>query len=157
MSSSFCVRVAPLRAMNDAATSISKASKMVWTTMLSTMLRAERAPDCLNLPISMVVTKAATSIGRNKFDLQIFDARLRKIEDAQNSLVVQTVVGSQKQYALVRGTVAQEVSHARGQLSCSNLLVVQDHAAIRRNTLCCRRLEDGAGGCWNDQGQPSIV
>ena len=95
MSMSFFVRV-PLRARNDAPTSISKASKMVWTTMLSTMLRADRGPDCLNLPISMVVSKAATSIGRNKFDLQIVNARLREIEDAQNTLVVQTVVGSQK-------------------------------------------------------------
>src|SRR6476646_12119292 len=110
---SFFVR-APLRARTDAPTSISKASKMVWTTMLSTMLRADVAPDSLNLPISMVVSKAATSIGRNKFDLQIFDARLRKIEDAQNSLIVQAVVGSQKQYALIRGTAAQNVSHARG-------------------------------------------
>src|SRR6185312_136047 len=143
--------------MNDAATSISKASKMVWTTMLSIMLRADRAPDCLNLPISMVVTKAATSIGRNKFDSQILNARLRKIKDAQNALVVQAVVGSQKQYTLIRGTVAQEVSHARGQLCCSNLLIVQDHAAIRWNPLCCRRLEDGACSCWNDQRQPRIV
>src|SRR5690242_3481491 len=102
MSSSFCVRGAPLRAMNDAATSISKASKMVWTTMLSIMLRAERAPDCLNLPISMVVSKAATSIGRNKFDLQIINARFREIEDAQNALIVQTIISSQKQYALIR-------------------------------------------------------
>ena len=83
--------------------------------MLSTMLRGDGAPDSLNLPISMVVVaKAATSIARNKFDLQILDARLREIEDAQNSLVVQTVVGSQKQDALFRGTAAQDVSHARG-------------------------------------------
>src|SRR5262252_8686878 len=107
MSSSFCVRVAPLRARNDAPTSTSKASKMVWTTRLSTMLRADKAPDCLNLPISMVVSKAATSIGRNKFDLQILNARFCQIKDAQNALVIQTVVGSQKQYALIRRTAAQ--------------------------------------------------
>jgi len=43
------------------------------------MLRVEGAPDSLNmcLPISMVVAKAATSIARNKFDLQILDARFR--------------------------------------------------------------------------------
>jgi hypothetical protein len=49
------------------------------------MLRVDRAPDSLNLPISMVVAvvaKAATSIARNKLDLQILNARLRKIEDA---------------------------------------------------------------------------
>ena len=113
MSMSFFVRDAPLRARNDAPTSISKASKMIWSTMLSTMLRADGPPDSLNLPISMVVSKAATSIARNKFDLQILDARLREIEDAQNSLVVQTVVGSQKQDALIRGAAAQDVSHAR--------------------------------------------
>jgi hypothetical protein len=114
MSSSFCVRDAPLRARNDAPTSISKASKMVWTTMLSTMLRADKAPDSLNLPISMVVSKAATSIGRNKFDLQIIDARLREIQNTQNPLVVQAVVSSQKQHALFRGTAAQDVSHPHG-------------------------------------------
>jgi hypothetical protein len=113
MSSSFCVRDAPLRVRNVAATSISKASSTTWSTMLSTMLRADGAPDSLNLPISMVVSKAATSIARNKFDLQIVDARFREIEDAQNSLVVQTVVGSQKQDALFRRTAAQDVSHAR--------------------------------------------
>ena len=107
------MRDAPLRARNDAATSISKASRMTWSTMLSTMLRADGPPDSLNRLISMVVSKAATSIGRNKFDLQIFDARLREIEDAQNALVVQSVVGSQKQDALFRGPAAQDVSHAR--------------------------------------------
>jgi hypothetical protein len=40
----------------------------------------------------MVVAKAATSIARNKLNLQILDSRLREIEDAQNSLVVQSVV-----------------------------------------------------------------
>ena len=110
---SFFVRGAPLRARNDAPTSISKASKMVWTTMLSTMLRADGPPDSLNRLISMVVSKAATSIARNKLDLQTLDARFREIEDAQNSLVVQTVVSSQKQDALFQGPAAQDVSHAR--------------------------------------------
>src|SRR6478672_11492563 len=114
MSMSFFVRSAPLRARNDAPTSSSKASRMAWSTRLSTMLRVDRAPDSLKLPISMVVVaKAATSITRNKLDLQIFDARFREIEDAQNSLVIQTVVGSQKQDALFRGAAAQDVSHAR--------------------------------------------
>ncbi len=108
------MRGAPLRARNDAPTSISKASKMAWTTILSIMLRADGPPDSLNRLISMVVSKAATSIGRNKFDLQIVDARLREIQNAQNSLVVQAVVGSQKQDALFRGAAAQYVSHARG-------------------------------------------
>jgi hypothetical protein len=66
-----------------------------WSTRLSVMLRRE-APDSLNmrLPNSMVVTKAATSVGRDKCDLQILNAGLRKIENAQNALVIQAVVGS---------------------------------------------------------------
>jgi hypothetical protein len=57
---------------------------MAWSTRLSTMLRRDSAPDSMNMLLldSMVVTKAATSIGRNKFDLQIVDAGFRKIEDA---------------------------------------------------------------------------
>src|SRR5215470_3499285 len=119
MSISFFVRGAPLRTSTDAPRSTSKASTMAWSTRLSTMLRVDGAPDSLNLPISMVVTKAATSIGRDKFDLQILDARLCEIEDAQNSLVVQAVVGGQKQDALFRGPAAQNVSHTRGQLGRS--------------------------------------
>ena len=68
-----------------------------WSTRLSVMLRTE-TPDSLNmrLPNSMVVTKAATSVGRDKFDLQVLNAGLCDIENAQNALVVQAVVGSQK-------------------------------------------------------------
>src|SRR5215467_2559679 len=103
MSISFFVRGAPLRTSTVAPRSTSKSSTMAWSTRLSTMLRVDRArPDSLNLPISMVVTKAATSIARDKFDLQILDARLREIEDAKNSLVVQAVVSSQKQHAFFR-------------------------------------------------------
>src|SRR6476660_2121821 len=155
MSISFFVRGAPPRAINDAPTSISKARMTTWSTTLSTMLRADGAPDSLNvrLPISMVVTKAATSIARNKFDLQILDARLREIENAQNSLVVQTVVSSQKQHALFRGPAAQYLSHALGQLSCSDFLITQCHATIRRKPLPCRGLEDAAGRGGDDQDQ----
>lgn len=48
------------------------------------MLRRDKTPDSVNMLLldSMVVTKAATSIGRNKFDLQIVDAGFRKIENA---------------------------------------------------------------------------
>ena len=65
-----------MRTSTVAPRSISKASRMTWSTRLSTMLRVDGAPDSLNmgLLISMVVTKAATSIGRDKFDLQILDA-----------------------------------------------------------------------------------
>src|SRR5215813_7386482 len=117
MSISFFVRGAPLRSSTDAPRSISKASMMRWSTRLSTMLRVDRAPDSLNMRrlISMVVTKAATSIVRDKFDLQILDARLREIEDAQNSLVVHAVVSGQKQHTLFCGPAAQDLSHARGQ------------------------------------------
>src|SRR5215472_15904427 len=134
MSISFLLRGAPLRTSTDAPRSTTKASTMTWSTRLSTMLRVETAPDSLNigLLISTVVAKAATSIGRDKFDLQNLNARLREIEDAQNSLVVQAVVGSQKQHALFRGPVAQDLSHARGQFGRSDLLIAQCHATIRR-------------------------
>jgi hypothetical protein len=81
MSSSFFVRGAPLRSSTDAPTIISKASKMAWSTRLSTMLRRDKTPDSLNMLLldSMVVTKAATSIGRDKFDLQIVNTRFREI------------------------------------------------------------------------------
>src|SRR5215472_1173434 len=156
MSMSFFVRGAPLRS-TDAPTSISKASTMAWTTRLSTMLRVDGAPESLNLLISMVVAKAPTSIARDKFDLQILDARLREIEDAQNSLVVQAVVGGQKQHALFRGPAAQDLSHARGQFGRSDLLITQCHATIRRKPLSCRGPEDAAGRGGDDQDQPRFL
>src|SRR5215467_7134168 len=147
MSISFFVRGAPLRNSTDAPRSITKASTMTWSTRLSTMLRVDGAPDSLYMRplISMVVAKAATSIARDKFDLQILDARLREIEDAENSFVVHTVVSGQKQNALFRGPAAQNLSHARGQFGCSDLLIVQRHATVRRKPLLCRGLEDAAG------------
>ena len=47
------------------------------------MLRAVGAPGVLKMLFAfMVVTKATTSIGRDKFDLQILNARLGEINDA---------------------------------------------------------------------------
>ena len=141
----FFFRGRALRSSACAPTSISKASTRTWSTRLSTMLRADGAPDFLKLLlISMVVTKAATSIGRDKFDLQILDARFREIDDAQNPFVVQAVVGSQEQHALFRGPAAQDSRHARGQFGCRDLLIAQGHATVRRKPLSCRGLEDGA-------------
>src|SRR5215467_9819482 len=157
MSISFFVRGPPLRSSTDAPRSSSKANKMAWSTRLSTMLRVDRAPDSLDLLISMVVTKAATSIGRNKFDLQILDARLREIEDAQNCLVVHAVVGGQKQHALFRGPAAQNLSHARGQLGRSDHLIAQHHATVRRKPLPCRGPEDAAGRGGDAQDQPRFL
>src|SRR5215472_16499265 len=158
MSISFFVRGA-LRTSTDAPRSTSKASTMAWSTRLSTMLRVDGAPDSLNigLLISMVVAKAATSIGRDKFDLQILDARLREIEDAQHSLVVQAVVGGQKQHALFRGPAAQDLSHARGQFGRSDLLIAQHHATVRRKPLPCRRPEDAAGCGRDAQDEPRFL
>src|ERR1051325_2951046 len=157
MSISFFVRDAPLRPSTDAPKNTSKASRMAWSTRTSTMLRRDRAPYCLNRLISMVVTKAATSIARNKLDLQIIDAGFRQIENAQNSLVVQAVVSSQKQHALFRGPAAQDVSHARGQLRCSDLLITQYHATISRKPLPGRGLDDAASRSGNDQDQPRFL
>src|SRR5215472_12441391 len=158
MSISFFVRGA-LRTSIDAPTSTSKASTMAWSTRLSTMLRVDGAPDSLNIGLltSMVVAKAATSIGRDKFDLQILDARLREIEDAQNSLVVQAVVGGQKQNALFRGPAAQDLSHARGQFGRSDLLIGQGHATVLRKPLSCRGPENAAVRRRDDQGQPQFL
>src|SRR6266511_3157735 len=137
-------------------TSINKASTRAWSTMLSVMLRADGAPDSLNmrLPISMVVTKAATSVGRDKFDFQILNARLREIEDAQNPFVVQAVVGGQKQHALFRGPAAQDLRHARGQFGRRDLFIRQRHATVRRKPLPCRRPENAAGRGRDAQDQP---
>src|SRR5262245_26985021 len=157
MSISCFVRGAPLRTSTDAARSINKASTMAWSTRLSTMLRVDRAPDSLDLLISMVVTKAATSIGSDKFDLQILDARLREIEDAQNSLVVHAVVSGQKQHAFFHGPAAQNVRHARGQFGCSDLLIAQYHLTVRRKPLPCWGPEDAAGRGGDAQDQPRFL
>src|SRR5262244_3963502 len=140
MSISFFVRSPPLLTSSDAPTSISKASMTTWSTMLSTMLRADGAPDSLNmrLPSSMVVTKAATSIARDKFDLQILNARFREIENAQNTLVVQAVIGGQKEHALFGRPASQDRCHSRGQFGRKNLLISQSHATIRGKSLPSR-------------------
>src|SRR5579859_4235701 len=156
MSISCLVRGAPLRASNDAPTSISNAIMTTCTTMLSALLRADRAPESLNMRrlITMVVTKAATSIGRNKFHLQILNSRLREIEDAQNSFVIQTVIGGQKQHALLRGPARQDLSHSHGQFGRGDLLIAQYHATIRRKSLSRRGLDDAAGCRGDEQDQP---
>src|SRR5262249_8714590 len=110
-----------------------------------------------NLLISMVVAKAATSIARDKFDLQILDARLREIEDAQNSLVVQAVVSGQKQHALFRGAAAQDLSHASGQFGGSDLLIAQYHATVRRKPIPWRGLDDAASRGGDDQDEPRFL
>ena len=49
-----------------------------------------RSPGCFENALHFHgCHQATTSIGRDKFDLQILNARLREIDDAQNSLVVQ--------------------------------------------------------------------
>src|SRR5689334_24635788 len=119
---------------------------MAWSTTLSTMLRVEGAPDSLIMLLldSMVVTQAATSIGRDKFHLQILNTRFREIEDSQNSLVIHTVVSSQKQHALFCGPAPQDLSHTRGQFVYSDFLAAQCHETIRRQPLVCRKPDDGA-------------
>src|SRR5450432_3958876 len=146
MSSSFFVRGAPLRIITDAPTIISKASKMAWSTRLSTMLRRDKTPDSVNMLLldSMVVTKAATSIGRDKFDLQIVNSRFREIEDAQNALVIHAVVGCQEEHALLRRTAAKDRSDTRGQFSGSNFLISQHHATVRRKGITCGRRGNAA-------------
>src|SRR5215472_2044567 len=159
MSISFLLRGAPLRTSTDAPRSTSNASTMAWSTRLSTMLRVDGAPDSLNTGplISMVVAKAATSHARDKFDLQILDARLREIEDAQNCLVVHAVVSGQKQHALFRGPAAQNLSHARRQFRRSDLLIAQYHVTVRRKPLPCGGPEDAAAQRGDDKDQPRFL
>src|SRR5215469_1973148 len=111
MSSSFLGGL--LGSSTFAGTSSSKSSTRAWSARLFSMLREDRAPDVFNLvlAVSMVVTKATTSMGY-KFDFQILDVRLREVDDAQNSLVVQPVVGVKKQHTLFRGLTAQNLRHA---------------------------------------------
>src|SRR5204863_3686064 len=125
--------------------SISKPTMMTWSAKLVAMLRAVGAPDVFDMLFtSMVVTKATTSIGRDKFDLQILNARLREINDAQNSFVVQAVVDGQEQRALFRGPTAKDLRHARGQLGCRDLLIRQGHLTVLRDPLTFERLQNGA-------------
>jgi hypothetical protein len=60
-----------LRNIAVADTSISTISTTAWSATLVSMLRADGAPDALNmlLPLSILVTTAATSIGLDELDL----------------------------------------------------------------------------------------
>src|SRR5947207_9606146 len=132
-----------LRSSTCAGMSISKPTTMTWSAKLVAMLRAVGAPDVFNMLFtSMVVTKATTSIGRDKFDLQILNARLREIDDAQNSFVVQAVVDGQEQRALFCGPAAQDLRHARGQFGCRDLLIRQGHLTVQIGRASCRESVD---------------
>src|SRR5262252_8747436 len=130
-----------------------------WSTRLSVMLRAEGAPDSLNmrLPNSMVVTKAATSIGRDKFDLQILNAGLREIENAQNALVIQTVVGGEKEHVLFRRPASHDRRHPRGQFGRRDLLLAQGHATVRGKSFSRRGVDDMTGRGLDGQNEPRFL
>jgi hypothetical protein len=51
-------------------------------------------------------------MARDEFDLQVFDARFREIENAKNSFVVQAIIGSQEQHALFTGLTPKYLRHA---------------------------------------------
>src|SRR6266571_373003 len=134
-----------LRSSTCAGMSISPPSTKTCSAKLVAMLRAAGAPDVLKMLFtSIVVTEQTTSIGRDKFDLQILNARLREINDAYDLLVVQAIVDGQEQRALFRGPAAQNLRHARGQFGCRDLLIRQGHLTVLRDPLICRRPEDGA-------------
>src|SRR6266567_6833934 len=133
-----------LRNSACAGMTISKAITKTWIAMLFAMLRAVGAPVFLKMLFaSMVVTKA-TSIGRDKFDLQILNARFREINDAQNPLVIQAIVDGQEQRALFRRSATQNRRNARGQFGYRDLLIRQGHLTVLRDPLPRRRREDGA-------------
>src|SRR5262245_38215255 len=93
---------AALRTNTCAGKSISTASTGTCSAMLVNMLRPDGAPNALNMLhlVSMVITKATTSLGRDKFDLQILNAGLGEIDNSQKSFIVQTVVCGQEQQSL---------------------------------------------------------
>src|SRR5215469_14418532 len=143
MSSSFLAGL--LGSSTLAGTRSSRSTTKEWSTRLVNQLRRDGAPDVFNLlfAVSKVVTKATTSMG-NKFDFQILDVQLREVDDAQNSLVVQPVVGVKKQHTLFRGLTAQNLRHAGGQFRCGNLLIGQNDLTVRWEALASRRLENAA-------------
>src|SRR6266567_2746361 len=133
-----------LRNSACAGMTISKAITKTWIAMLFAMLRAVGAPVFLKMLFaSMVVTKA-TSIGRDKFDLQILNTRFREINDAQNPLVVQAIVDGEEQRTLFRGPAAQNRRHPRGQFGYGDLLIRQGHLTVLRDSLAWQGPEDGA-------------
>src|SRR5215469_6460944 len=158
MSTSFFLGGTPCSS-NDAETSISRPSKRACSTRLSVMLRAEGAPDSLNmrLPNSMVVTKAATSIGRDKFDLQILNTGLREIENTQNALVVQAVVGGQKEHVLFRRPASHDRRYPRGQFGRRDLLIAQGHVTVRGNSFSSRGVNDVTGCGFDGQNEPRFL
>src|SRR5947207_227 len=94
---SSCLLGGSLRSSTCAGMRISPPSTRTWRARLVAMLRAAGAPDVLKMLFtSIVVTEQTTSIGRDKFDLQILNARLREINDAYNPLVIQAVVDGHK-------------------------------------------------------------
>src|SRR5947199_6446018 len=134
-----------LRSSTCAGMRISPPSTRTWRARLVAMLRAAGAPDVLKMLFtSIVVTEQTTSIGRDKFDLQILNARFREINDAQNPLVVQAIVDGQEQRALFRRPAAQNRRNARGQFGYRDLLIRQGHLTVLRDPLPRRRREDGA-------------
>src|SRR5437773_2339969 len=136
-----------LRLSASAGTSSTKVSARTWIARLVSMLRVDGAPDVTDtlLPDPTVVTKGTTSVGRDEFDRQIVDLRFREIDDAQDPLVVQAVVGCEEQHAPVRGPATQDLRHARGQVGHRDLAIDQGHATVGGEPFPCRRLEDAAG------------
>src|SRR5713101_3548829 len=97
--------------------------------------------------------QATTSIGRDKFDLQILNARFREINDAQNPLVVQAIVDGQEQRVLFRWPAAQNRRNARGQFGYRDLLIRQGHLTVLRDPVPFRGREDGARRGTDTQDQ----
>src|SRR6478609_5080526 len=90
-----------LRSSTCAGMSTTTPSTMAWSTRLVAMLRAVGAPDFFKLFFtSMVFTRQPTSIGCDKFDLQILNAQLREIDDSENPFIVHAVVNGHEQRTL---------------------------------------------------------
>src|SRR4051794_9555707 len=104
--------------------------------MLVAMLRAVGAPDVFKMVFtSMVFTRQPTSIGCDKFDLQILNAQFREIDDPQNSFVVHSVVNGHEQRTLFYGPATKHLSNVCGQFGCRNLFVCERDLTFPRNSL----------------------
>src|SRR5206468_1260233 len=92
-----------------AGSSSKTASAIPCSPKLATRLSADGCPEVETMLFSVpLVVTSPTSIGRDEFDLQVVDARLREIDDAQDPFVVQAVVGRDEQHAPLRGPAAQD-------------------------------------------------
>ena len=147
----FVFLVGALRSSICAGTSMSKATTGIWIAMLVNILRADRAPDIFNLLllVSMVVTTQPPQLVAINSIFKSSTSDFARVDNAQNTFVVQAVVGGQEQDALFSGLAAQNLRHAtqaiRSQKSFDR---PGSPGSSSESPSPCRRRENGAGS-WS--------